>query len=162
FKQPWFARVHSYEWSVIGTLALDITLDVTLCGMLTFVLLTRRTGNESSSTDEIVNRVVQYAVGTGALSCACAITILICLLAIPNTLIYLTPLMLLEKFYVLSYLVLINSRHMLRRLNGKHQDRNMEVRQCMALTALAHVQNGVRTAAKLPLSFLTDERCQVR
>ncbi|TDL13300.1 hypothetical protein BD410DRAFT_810670, partial [Rickenella mellea] len=117
----------SQPWSVIGTLALDITLDVTLCGMLSYVLLTERTKYPGARTDQIVNRIVQYVVGTGALSCACAITILICVLAIPNTLIYLTPLMLLEKFYVLSYLVLINSRHMLRRLNVKLQDTNMEM-----------------------------------
>ncbi|TDL15325.1 hypothetical protein BD410DRAFT_902636 [Rickenella mellea] len=143
FSIPSFPKVHEYEWCVIGTLSLDITLDVTLCGMLSYLLLIKRTQNRSSRTDPIVYRIVQYVFGTGALSCACAIIILICVLALPNNLIYLAPLILLEKFYVLSYLVLINSRHLLRRLGGKLQDEDMGFRQSIALTVPADVMNGV-------------------
>ncbi|TDL24406.1 hypothetical protein BD410DRAFT_837948 [Rickenella mellea] len=117
FKIPSFLRVHEYEvdadytshhnvqlsnttsfqWTFIGTLVLDIVLDMTLCAVLSYFLLANRTRNPNSRTDPIVFRIIQYLVGTGVLSCACGILTLISVLAFPKTLIYLTPLILLEK-----------------------------------------------------------------
>ncbi|TDL15625.1 hypothetical protein BD410DRAFT_845048 [Rickenella mellea] len=144
FKIPSFLR-----WTFIGTLVLDIILDMTLCAVLSYFLLANRTRNPNSRTDPIVFRIIQYLVGTGVLSCACGILTLISVLAFPKTLIYLTPLILLEKLSVLSFLVMsdseffssfgvakyqvlcrINSRHMLRRMHGRFV---VVCRACVAL-----------------------------
>jgi len=96
-----------YTWSFSCGLALCSLLDLIFTTLLCYFLLQNHKKN--SSMNSILDRLMLYAFENGSLSCAAALTSLVCWLTMPN-LIFMGLHFVISKFYANNLLATLNAR----------------------------------------------------
>ncbi|KAI0345669.1 hypothetical protein BDW22DRAFT_1353239 [Trametopsis cervina] len=101
-----------YSWvftmGLVAAAGLDVLITVALCYYL------RQSKSGFASMNEIIDILIRYTVETGLITCVAAIVSLICWLAMPYNLIFLTMHFTICKFYANCFLATLNSRATLR------------------------------------------------
>ncbi|KAJ3515202.1 hypothetical protein NLJ89_g1902 [Agrocybe chaxingu] len=82
--------------------------DILLAGTMVYLLYTSRTGHKHSNS--MINKLMLYAINTGAVTSICAILTLMCVLAFPGTYIYGAFYFCVGRLYVNSMLASLNAR----------------------------------------------------
>ncbi|EIW78952.1 hypothetical protein CONPUDRAFT_91317 [Coniophora puteana RWD-64-598 SS2] len=112
-----FLAINSASWDAFAKTAyvpiafswfLSIGVDALIAFMMYRTLYKQRTG--LSDTDSMINRLLLYAVNTGAVTSLGAVLVLILFFALPHSLAFLGPLQVQERMYSVSLLASLNSR----------------------------------------------------
>ncbi|KAF5391194.1 hypothetical protein D9757_003147 [Collybiopsis confluens] len=93
--------------------------DTYIAALLTVLLNSSRTG--FSKSNSIINKLIIFAVNTGALTSLCAIASMISILSAPNTFIYISFFFCMGRLYANSLLATLNVRTLLRKSGGSAQ-----------------------------------------
>ncbi|KAH8110767.1 hypothetical protein DFH11DRAFT_1800693, partial [Phellopilus nigrolimitatus] len=96
---------------VHGINSLTAASDVSIAGVLVFLLQRSRTGFRRS--DSMISRLVAFSINTGLITAICAIASLVTSLVLPNTFIYILFFFCLPRLYVNSLLASLNYRNRL-------------------------------------------------
>ncbi|KAH9853821.1 hypothetical protein C2E23DRAFT_867811 [Lenzites betulinus] len=107
-----FLDAYKVKGLSISMNALAAAGDVTIAAILCTILHKSRTGFSNSNT--LINKLMVFAVNTGLLTSVCACLSLITIVALPNTLIYITFFFLLGRLYSNSLMATLNARKSLR------------------------------------------------
>ncbi|KIK64104.1 hypothetical protein GYMLUDRAFT_431980 [Collybiopsis luxurians FD-317 M1] len=117
------SRVHTFAELAELLTGLSITVNVLaaagdtyIAGLLTLLLHSSRTG--FSRSNSIINKLIIFAVNTGALTSLCAIASMLSILLAPNTFIYISFFFCMGRLYANSLLATLNVRTILRKNGG--------------------------------------------
>ncbi|KAI0637474.1 hypothetical protein C8Q77DRAFT_368413 [Trametes polyzona] len=87
-QYPDFAQFHNITAYYTGSLAVAALDDLMIAAALCYFLYTQRTGLKGADT--LIKRVIRYSIMTGAVTSIVDVIILICFIAMPDNLVYLT------------------------------------------------------------------------
>ncbi|KAI0730584.1 hypothetical protein C8Q76DRAFT_332285 [Earliella scabrosa] len=113
FKFPQFSEFHRITAYYTGSLAVAAACDMIIAGSMWYLLTSRRTG-----VKRLVNRILTFTITTGALTSVVDIAILICFVAMPDNLIYLSMYNLVNNLYANSLIAMINARESLGKISA--------------------------------------------
>ncbi|KAF7970439.1 hypothetical protein HWV62_23919 [Athelia sp. TMB] len=108
--------VASFRWAIILAFSVTIFIDVCIATIMSTLLYRSRPGIQR--TDSMLFTLIQYVIGTGALTSAASIVYVVLYIVKPNTFLYLAQEFSITRLYVVSFLAMMNARDALReRLN---------------------------------------------
>ncbi|KAJ4479133.1 hypothetical protein J3R30DRAFT_3882105 [Lentinula aciculospora] len=113
-----FEELHTISWTIDLSLATSTAIDFTIASTMCFYLHKSR-GSESQLNSRI-STVMQYSLGSGLFTSACSLSTLFTYTLMPNNLIFLGLQFLSTKFYVGSFLAMLNARqHRTKNADGQ-------------------------------------------
>ncbi|EIN05259.1 hypothetical protein PUNSTDRAFT_137944 [Punctularia strigosozonata HHB-11173 SS5] len=119
YRMHTFADFAQFKNTIYADFSLSTGIDtitsITLCYYL------YRTRSTFSGTRSLVHSLMYWILGTGLLTSACSLVLLITFAAMPNNLVFIAMEILLSKLYLNSFLAMLNARQSLRE---RHQSRS--------------------------------------
>ncbi|KIM75567.1 hypothetical protein PILCRDRAFT_669842 [Piloderma croceum F 1598] len=113
------SQINSLFWTIQFVPASHAFVDCLLAAIMCYYLQKSRAGPGFSRVDSTVVKLMQYIIGSGVATAACAIATLIALTVRPNGLLWTVFHYSLSKLYINSYLALLNARqHLRKRMEG--------------------------------------------
>ncbi|EGO02084.1 hypothetical protein SERLA73DRAFT_159144 [Serpula lacrymans var. lacrymans S7.3] len=109
YSQSWSNFRHHSGKTIIALFVLAVVDDTLTATVLAYYLHTRRSGLKR--TDRLINRLLLYSVGIGALSAAGDVVETIAYFALPNSLDFLGIVLVQMKLYANSFLICLNIRN---------------------------------------------------
>ncbi|KAJ3879547.1 hypothetical protein F5051DRAFT_402492 [Lentinula edodes] len=103
-----FEELHAISWTIYLSLATSTAIDFTIASTMCYYLHKSR-GSESQLNSRI-STVMQYTLSSGLFTSACSLSTLFTYTLMPDNLIFLSLQFLSTKFYVGSFLAMLNSR----------------------------------------------------
>ncbi|KAJ4496903.1 hypothetical protein C8R41DRAFT_761230 [Lentinula lateritia] len=103
-----FEELHAISWTIYLSLATSTAIDFTIASTMCYYLHKSR-GSESQLNSRI-STVMQYSLSSGLFTSACSLSTLFTYTLMPDNLIFLSLQFLSTKFYVGSFLAMLNSR----------------------------------------------------
>ncbi|KAF7308774.1 hypothetical protein MKEN_01076600 [Mycena kentingensis (nom. inval.)] len=110
-----FSQVITLEKLSIAANSLSAGTDVVISGTLVVLLHVSKTGFKRST--DLINRLIVFTFNTGLPTSVTALLATICIVAFPNTFLYIFWFLLLGRFYTNSLLVTLNSREYIKSTN---------------------------------------------
>ncbi|KAH9855309.1 hypothetical protein C2E23DRAFT_615472 [Lenzites betulinus] len=107
-----FEEVNRYEDLSIAVNSIAAAGDIVIAAILCVILHKSRTGFRKSNI--LINKLMIFAVNTGALTSICATLTFISVLASPNTFIYITFFFFMGRLYANSLMATLNARNSIR------------------------------------------------
>jgi len=112
-----FRQISQYFWTIQFSLSSHAVVDCFLAGAMCYYLQKGRSG--FSQSDGIVTKLIQYVVGSGVVTAACAIATLVVITIKPYGLVWTVFYYMRSKLYVNSFLAFLNARqHIRKRIEG--------------------------------------------
>ncbi|KAI0312133.1 hypothetical protein OF83DRAFT_1176920 [Amylostereum chailletii] len=93
----------------VAALTLALATDIVIAVWMSIVMNRKRSGYRG--TDTLINKIILYTIATGAVTSVFDVIILICNLAIPDSLAYLAIFAFIPNLYASSLLVMLNARN---------------------------------------------------
>jgi len=110
-------QIGLFFWTIQFSLACHVFVDCFLAGAMCYYLQQGRSG--FSQSDGIVMKLIQYVVGSGVITAACAIATLVAITIKPYGLVWTVFYFMVSKLYVNSFLAFLNARqHIRKRIEG--------------------------------------------
>jgi hypothetical protein len=88
------------------------TGDIVITAVLCYLLNDSRTG--VGRTNTIINKLIKYAINRGAMTSVCALLNLVFFVSLPETFVFMVPLLPSGQLYVISVVSMLLARHGLR------------------------------------------------
>jgi len=107
-----FNDIPSIAWSIYLALAYGTATDFLIASTMCFYLAKGISG--FARTDTMIKKIMLFLVGSGMLTSATSVTVLICFVAMPNNLVFVAVEFMLPKLYTNCFLTMLNSRHRIR------------------------------------------------
>ncbi|KAJ3841423.1 hypothetical protein F5878DRAFT_14400 [Lentinula raphanica] len=104
-----FEELHTISWSIDLSLATSTAIDFTISSTMCYYLHKSRC-SESWQLNSRISTVMQYSLSSGLFTSACSLSTLFTYTLMPDNLIYLSLQFLSTKFYVASFLAMLNAR----------------------------------------------------
>lgn len=115
------AFVRKYTWTFTIDLGISAIMDIVITVSLCY-LLRRKQKEHPSSMDHILDSLILYTFKTGILTCIATLVVLICWLAIPTNLVFMSLYFVIIKLYSNSLLATLNTRKNLQQANAANDE----------------------------------------
>ncbi|KAF8637211.1 hypothetical protein AX16_010870 [Volvariella volvacea WC 439] len=103
-----YVELDSVSWAITSSLATSTTIDFVIAAAMCFYL--RKSKGQETRLNSKISRVMQYTLGSGLVTSACSLAALFTYTLLPNTFVFIGLEFLLTKFYVGSFLAMLNAR----------------------------------------------------
>ncbi|KAJ2919556.1 hypothetical protein MD484_g798, partial [Candolleomyces efflorescens] len=108
FTVKLFTELDSIAWAITAALGTSTAIDFFIAAAMCWYL--RKSRGAGARLNSRIDLVMQYSLNSGLLTSACSLTAMFTYILMPNTFVFLGLEFMLTKFYVGSFLAMLNSR----------------------------------------------------